>query len=103
MTPTARELLKPQMEKTPMARLAHPQEIADSIIYLASDRSSYITGTVLAVSYFISLLVLDVCIYPWAPSLPILDIPLIHLTRLMEDTMHNEKAALVGRYQIDYI
>ena len=51
MTAAARELLKPQIDKTPMARLAHPEEVADAVIYLASDRSSYITGTVLAVSY----------------------------------------------------
>lgn len=52
MTPSARELLKPQVDKTPMARLAYAQEVADAVVYLASDRSSYITGTVLAVRYF---------------------------------------------------
>lgn len=57
LTPTTRELLKPQIDKTPMARLAHPQEVADSVVYLASNRSSYITGAVLAVGCFLSLFI----------------------------------------------
>ena len=28
----------------PMARLGKPEEVADVILYLASDRASYITG-----------------------------------------------------------
>ncbi|EXJ82884.1 hypothetical protein A1O3_06700 [Capronia epimyces CBS 606.96] len=50
VTPAIRELLKPQIDKTPMGRMAFPEEIADSVVYLASDRASYITGTVLSVS-----------------------------------------------------
>ncbi len=34
----------------PMRRLAKPAEIADAILYFASDRASYITGQVLSVS-----------------------------------------------------
>lgn len=63
ITPTIRELLKPQIDKTPMARLAHPQEVADSVVYLASNRSSYITGTVLAVGCFVLLFVSNLCIF----------------------------------------
>ena len=50
VTPSIRDLLKPQIDKTPMGRLAQPQEVADAVVYLASDRASYITGSVLSVS-----------------------------------------------------
>ena len=35
--------------KTPLGRLGKPQEIADAYVFLASDKSNYITGTVLNV------------------------------------------------------
>ena len=38
-----------QLERVPMKRLAEPAEIADAVIYLASDRASYITGQTLVV------------------------------------------------------
>ena len=34
----------------PMRRLAQPSEIADAIVFFASDRSSFVTGQVLSVS-----------------------------------------------------
>ena len=38
-----------QLERIPMGRLAEPREIADPVVYLASDRASYITGQTLVV------------------------------------------------------
>jgi NAD(P)-dependent dehydrogenase (short-subunit alcohol dehydrogenase family) len=38
-----------QLERVPMRRLAEPSEIADAVLYLASDRASYITGQTLVV------------------------------------------------------
>ena len=35
---------------TPMQRLAHPDEIADAMVFFASDASSFVTGQVLSVS-----------------------------------------------------
>jgi NAD(P)-dependent dehydrogenase (short-subunit alcohol dehydrogenase family) len=37
------------LARIPMGRIADPSEIADSVVYLASPRASYITGVVLAV------------------------------------------------------
>ncbi len=42
--------LAPSISKTPMKRLANPQEIADAIAFLCSERSSYMTGVALTVS-----------------------------------------------------
>ncbi|MGN6642722.1 MAG: SDR family oxidoreductase, partial [Verrucomicrobiota bacterium] len=35
---------------TPMGRLGKPEEIADAVVFLASPRSSYVTGQVVAVN-----------------------------------------------------
>lgn len=44
------EVCKSVAEETPVGRLAHPQEIADAICFLASEKSAYITGQVLSVN-----------------------------------------------------
>lgn len=38
-----------QVERIPMGRLAEPHEIADPVVFLVSDRASYITGQTLVV------------------------------------------------------
>ena len=35
---------------TPMQRLAHPEEVADAVVFFAGDTSSFVTGQVLSVS-----------------------------------------------------
>jgi dihydroanticapsin dehydrogenase len=37
------------VEKTLLKRLAHPEEIANVIVFMASDESSYMTGSVVVV------------------------------------------------------
>ena len=43
------DILKMAMGKTPMARVAEPEEMVGGILYLASDASSYVTGQVIAI------------------------------------------------------
>jgi NAD(P)-dependent dehydrogenase (short-subunit alcohol dehydrogenase family) len=43
------DILKIATSRTPMARVAEPEEMVGAIIYLASEASSYVTGQVIAV------------------------------------------------------
>ncbi|MER9832775.1 SDR family oxidoreductase [Mesorhizobium sp. M0134] len=43
------ELIKAWSDQTPMARFGQPHEIASAVHFLASDASSYVTGTILFV------------------------------------------------------
>ena len=43
------EALRREAELAPMGRIAKPSEIADAVAYLASDASSYVSGTELVV------------------------------------------------------
>lgn len=43
------QILKSLMSKTPIARVAEPEEMVGTIIYLASDAASYVTGQVIAI------------------------------------------------------
>jgi 2-hydroxycyclohexanecarboxyl-CoA dehydrogenase len=38
------------IKATPMRRLGKPSEVADAVLFFASDRASFITGQVLSVS-----------------------------------------------------
>ncbi|KAG5973862.1 hypothetical protein E4U55_000233 [Claviceps digitariae] len=49
MDPELRELLAATVAETPMGRWARPDEIADGVLFLAGGRSSFVTGTTLAV------------------------------------------------------
>jgi NAD(P)-dependent dehydrogenase (short-subunit alcohol dehydrogenase family) len=45
---TAEEAQHKATAKIPMGRIAHPDEVADTVVYLASARASYITGVSIA-------------------------------------------------------
>jgi len=49
MLETPEENLAPYAAQTAFARFARPEEVANAILFLASDEASYITGTVLMV------------------------------------------------------
>lgn len=41
------DALRQATARVPMGRLATPEEVADTVAYLASDRASYVTGTII--------------------------------------------------------
>jgi len=43
------ERLAKSAAEVPMGRFGEPEEVADAVAFLCSDRASYITGTVLSV------------------------------------------------------
>jgi len=46
---TSKDVIKSWEEQIPLRRLAQPSEIADLVVFLASERASYITGAVIQV------------------------------------------------------
>ncbi|MDS0276717.1 glucose 1-dehydrogenase [Halomicroarcula sp. S1AR25-4] len=47
---TAEEILRKRGEKRPLGRLGQPEDLADAVLWLASDRADYVVGDVLRVS-----------------------------------------------------
>lgn len=43
------ETIRGLVEQTPLGRLGRPEDIAEAVVYLASDKASFVTGQVLAV------------------------------------------------------
>ena len=54
---SADEILKSQQQRMPLRRIATPQEIANAVVFLASDRASYITGAIVAMDGAVSPIV----------------------------------------------
>lgn len=46
---TPAEIIQRWADQIPLKRLAHPREIADLVVFLASERASYLTGAVIQV------------------------------------------------------
>ena len=51
------EFYRPAVEQTPLRRVARPEEVAEVALFLASERSSFITGEVINVGggYYLGL------------------------------------------------
>ena len=45
---TVEEAINRATKNLPLKRFANPEEITDAVVYLASDRASYVTGALLA-------------------------------------------------------
>ena len=42
--------LQPEMDRTPLRRFGEPEEVAELVAFLVSERSAFITGEVLNIS-----------------------------------------------------
>lgn len=43
------QMIQPMIQAIPMKRIGEAEDIANAFVFLASDKASYITGTVLSV------------------------------------------------------
>ena len=48
--PLGEDTLSALAEETPLCRIGAPEEVADAVLFLASDAASFITGQILGVS-----------------------------------------------------
>lgn len=51
---SADEILKSHQQRLPLRRIATPQEIANAVVFLASERASYISGAIVAMDGAVS-------------------------------------------------
>jgi len=47
---TAEEILRARGERRPLGRLGQPEDLADAVLWLASDRADYVVGDIVRVS-----------------------------------------------------
>ena len=49
MKAVPKEIIEPLVAQIPLRRLGQPEDIANALVFLASEKAAYITGVVLSV------------------------------------------------------